>query len=203
MRTPMPLSHPTKNTAKAPMIQGHLELLEGWLADGLARMGFQGGRFNGGRFIYVPSIQDVPITNMHTEAGLVFVPLPHEPIDASAEILRDGHELACAIAAAYTKRDLPLPLSLQRYVVEAAQGTCRRRRGRDVLANLARDVAITVAVLAACRHGALKPARNEASEHECGCSIVSKALARVGMDMPEPTVVKAYQRALKFRKHGA
>jgi hypothetical protein len=174
--------------------------LEIWIAGGLSRSGFGPMGFTGYQVRCIPGIKDLIDGDPAAAArGGIFAELREHGISLNG---RSDHDIACTIAAFLTAKGKSLPLSLQEYVVNVARSGQQGKRGPDPYANVGRDCVIAVAVDLVCRHGKLYPTRNEASEHECGCSIVSRALRRNGMDMPEPTVVKAYQRALKLRSGG-
>jgi hypothetical protein len=69
---------------------------------------------------------------------------------------------------------------------------------RAPLANMKRDMAIALAVEKACEAGGLHRSRNAESRTVCGCSIVSDALAKIGVHVTTDAVAKACQRAKQF-----
>jgi hypothetical protein len=107
----------------------------------------------------------------------------------------DAHMLSCGIALVLTERKKALPLRLQTHLVLFALG---RKRIRVPLTRMRRDIAIWAAVEAACRAGGLRRTRNAASRTRCGCSVVSDALAKIGVHMTADAVAKACQRAKKL-----
>jgi hypothetical protein len=107
----------------------------------------------------------------------------------------DAHKIACGIALILTERKKALPLRLQAYLVCYALGG---KRIRAPLANMRRDMAIALAVEKACEAGGLHRSRNAESRSVCGCSIVSDALAKIGVHVTTDAVAKACQRVKEF-----
>jgi hypothetical protein len=107
-----------------------------------------------------------------------------------------AHQLLWRMAEFLTKIGDPLPHWLQRYIVGSARDrrpTGRRKRGRDPLSNLFRDIVIAQAVAMVTQAYRLRPTRNAATTAECGCSIVRTALAAEGSHMSEATVTSIWR----------
>jgi hypothetical protein len=108
-----------------------------------------------------------------------------------------AHRVLCSVAARFVAGGCNMPKRLRDYVAELltrqSQQAPQRRRGRDPYANYVRDFYITSAVLQLCRLG-LKPTRNRATERESACSIVSRALERLQVELAEPAVEKIWER---------
>ena len=106
-----------------------------------------------------------------------------------------AHDLLCDMVAFLTAIGDPLPVWLQEYAVIAMRaGPVPARRGQHPLNNFVRDLAISALVQSAANAYRLRPTRNPAkTTKEFGCSIVQKALERLGIYMTETNVVHIWQ----------
>ena len=104
-------------------------------------------------------------------------------------------DILCDFANALTADSKPLPLWLQEYVVFAARHNghgSHRKRGRDPYVNRHRNDRIATAVNLLADDG-FCPTRNTVTTTECGCSIVAKALERIGIHMSEANVAAIWR----------
>jgi hypothetical protein len=107
------------------------------------------------------------------------------PTEDLAELARNGwpyaHRVLCEKAQALTKAGAPLPLELQKYVVEKASAIVPKRKdgpGRSKYENFARNIQIRKAIEHLVKRG-IRPTRDPKSQRrESACSIVHKALIR-------------------------
>ena len=125
-----------------------------------------------------------------------------ELIDCVRDGWHHGAELLCDFADALTTEEKPLPLWLQEYLVGVAreEGSIRRKRGRDMYANVDRDNDIAMVVSNTVEVFDLRPTRNAATTTECGCSIVAKALRGIGVEMSEANIAAIWRAAFRPRK---
>jgi hypothetical protein len=107
-----------------------------------------------------------------------------------------AHAILCEMALFLTEVGDPLPLWLQEYVVfSAADGEAKgSKRGQNALTNVARDMAIAMATDFITEMYKLRPTRSTATNTECGCSIVAKALEGLSIYMSEANVAAIWQR---------
>jgi hypothetical protein len=106
------------------------------------------------------------------------------------------HKSLCAMAAILTDLGNPLPAWLQEYLVAVVNRKATvRSRGRNPVANIVRDVAISRAVACVSDGYGLPPTRNAATKSACGCSIVAEALAAYcNLHMTEANVTAIWRR---------
>lgn len=102
-----------------------------------------------------------------------------------------GDKQADARLLVAAARELEQGSALQAYAAKALMD-CIKSPKNHRLMNRPRDIQIVIAVHAVCRECNLKPTRNAAKhgkqEAPSGCSIVSLALARMGMTLSEDAV---------------
>ena len=87
-----------------------------------------------------------------------------------------------------------LPLWLQDYFILASETGASRKRGRNRLDNVVRDFAIATTVEGIAQRYSLPSTRNTSTTTESGCSIVTKALQRLGIHMSEANVNAIWRR---------
>jgi hypothetical protein len=107
-------------------------------------------------------------------------------------LARAGHPRARAslwsMAQFLTTAGDPLPRWLQEYFFAIPRSA--RKRGRDPAANLIRDGVIWQTVNFVAKAYSIRPTRSDAKNpRSSACSIVGKALARIGIHMTEANVV--------------
>jgi hypothetical protein len=115
----------------------------------------------------------------------------------------DAEAALCGIAMYFILAQRPLPSPLGEYIATIllhrlnARGP--RGRGGDRYANVGRNLFVVRAVLQLVRRG-FRATRNRASRdgaQESACSIVAKALGRVGIQIDETGVEKIWTTRLK------
>jgi hypothetical protein len=114
---------------------------------------------------------------------------------------RDGDPIAMdatwEIAANFIDEGYVLPEGLRQYIVDLLLGdaTCApaKSRGRAGYVNYERDFKIASVIRQVVDRG-FKPTRNHATESESACSIVNKALKRLGLHLSEAAVVKIWEK---------
>lgn len=107
-----------------------------------------------------------------------------------------AHSCLCGMAEYLTSIGDPLPSWLQDYVVFFLQhARLPKKRGRSKATNALRDVAIVQTIAMLTNSHDLQPTRNAATTLECGCSILSEALLRVGIDMGEANVAAIWSKS--------
>jgi hypothetical protein len=123
-------------------------------------------------------------------------------IDCVRKGWQEGADLLCDFAEALIEEEKPVPLWLQEYLVGAARSYkyTIRRRGRDPYAHVERDNEIVKVVERVADLFGLRVTRNAATQTECACSIVAKALKRMGFDMSEATVAALWGRRFRPRQ---
>ena len=109
-------------------------------------------------------------------------------LERAAELISQGHALSGAFA---------------RYIGQFLTSTAKqqtRRKGRDPLANVCRDVRIAMAVYAAADKGKLPPTRNDATDKESACSVVAALLrTEFGLSLSEAAVAKIWRHGKHLR----
>lgn len=101
------------------------------------------------------------------------------------------------LAAIMLSRGEILPAAMQEFVVGYLKGPMpvakKASRGPNPRSNAVRDIVIRRTVAWIAKRYDLKPTKNaETSTAESGCSIVTAALARVGIHMQEKTIEKIW-----------
>jgi hypothetical protein len=118
----------------------------------------------------------------------------------------DADSALCFIASKLLLARRQLPPHLSAYICAVlfmrSDKRARRRRGGNPYANAARDTFIVGAVARLVREG-FNPTRNRAllnEAEESACSIVVKALERIGMHLTEAGIEKAWRKAKRFSR---
>jgi hypothetical protein len=104
-----------------------------------------------------------------------------------------SHEMIMAIAADSIRSGGTVPKALRDYVAETMLWPPNLKRGRNTL----RDITIVILVKWLCIIDGLSPTRNPYKKDidkavMSGCSIVSKALGKVGLHLSEDVVQKVW-----------
>jgi hypothetical protein len=96
-----------------------------------------------------------------------------------------------------------MPAHLRKYIAtylrEQSRKAPERRRGRDPYANYYRDTKIASVVRELVDLG-YQPTRNRASDNESACSIVARALEKMGVHLSVPAVEKIWNT---YRRNSA
>jgi hypothetical protein len=151
---------------------------------------------NGYEVLYDLDGQLVPKLAQYPEGPAIYDDAKGEALVAKAV---DGDQVAPKVlfwvAARFVESGCAMPHHLRRYVAEALTSRSRdappRRRGPDPYAKHARDTDIADAVGKIVRLG-FRPTRNRESQNESACSIVAKALQKLGLHVEVPTVEKIW-----------
>jgi hypothetical protein len=163
-----------------PGKDGHWSLLQlstmSWVQDVPPEMGFRGMR---------------PLAYDDERGKLI--------IDMARDGDADADTALCQLAAAFIDGGLPVPPNLRSYISDrlrsSGEGTCARsnRRGPKMHTNFRRNYAIVCAVAELVSRG-FDVTRNEATEGESACSIVTSALKRLHtpISLSESAVAKIY-----------
>lgn len=114
----------------------------------------------------------------------------------------DADAVLCGFASEFIRRGCLLPEHLRDYIADQLYERStseKRKRGRDKHANGRRNYYICEAVSGLIEQG-FSPTRNETTEDESACSIISQALKRHGIDLSERGVAKVWnQRPLPIK----
>jgi hypothetical protein len=121
--------------------------------------------------------------------------------DALIDRAREGDPIAMEatweIAANFVDAGYVLPEGLRQYIVDLLLGsaviTPAKRRGRTHYVNYGRDFQIACVIRHIMDRG-FRPTRNNATENESACSIVNRALQRLGLHLSEGAVVKIWEK---------
>jgi hypothetical protein len=76
--------------------------------------------------------------------------------------------------------------------------TQKKRRGRDASDNAWRNACITGWLIPPLMQAGFSATRNAATEDESACSIVSKALKRVGIDLKEKAIATVWGKVSRY-----
>jgi len=140
--------------------------------------------------------QLVPKLAQRPEGPAIYDDAKGEALVATAV---DGDQVAPKVlfyvAARFVESGCAMPNHLRRYIAEALTSRTGvappRRRGPDPYAKHARDTDIADAVGNIVKLG-FRPTRNRESQNESACSIVAKALQKLGLHLEVPTVEKIW-----------
>jgi hypothetical protein len=125
-----------------------------------------------------------------------------EPLIAKAS---DGdqmaHNVLCSVAARFVESGCAMPSRLRAYIAGTLSSQFRkapqRHRGPDPYANYIRDGDVARVIGEVVKLG-FRPTRNRATtEAESACSIVAKALTKVGLNLSVPAVEKIWSASRK------
>ncbi|MFD1982402.1 hypothetical protein ACFSOZ_06810 [Mesorhizobium newzealandense] len=116
-----------------------------------------------------------------------------------------AYDAIVEVATHLTDRAIPLPNSVQKYLLDIARRKQPQafRRGRHPITNLHRDDAIFHAVEIARKAG-FSATQNEDHEddHQSACSIVADVLESLRVDIAERSVEKIWARRRAARQRG-
>jgi hypothetical protein len=107
----------------------------------------------------------------------------------------DADSALCYQALCLIDQGLPLPDPIRGYamgVMLRAATARNRRKGTDPYKFVARDIFILNALKRLQDELQISPTRSQASDHECGCSIVARELNSRGIDIQERGVEEVY-----------